>query len=140
MTEWDNGSLRPQGAALTEDVNVVAGSSGDVKLLSAGIPGDAIEAIRDLQHLPLLRRIHRDVVHKNVLIRSGINLVSCRVVVAVVAAGQDEERLPIGTRSSGNGLADHEAWKRLQIRIQSVEGGAGCRGGSDFLSGRKLFG
>jgi hypothetical protein len=89
-------------------MDVVVDTPGDVELLSARMPGDAVEGVRHPQDLALDRYIAGDVVNEDILVRLLRDTPAGRVVGPVIAARQDEERVAVGADGGGHGLTGEE--------------------------------
>src|SRR6266851_744079 len=72
-----------------EDMDIVVGSTGNVKFRSARVPSETVECVGHLQDLFLHRGAAGDVVDENVLVGLSGICVPRRVILTVVAASQD---------------------------------------------------
>src|SRR5207302_9788699 len=89
------------GGVAGEGVDVVVDAAGDVEGVAAGGPGQADEGVGDLHDLLLARRVGGDVEDEDVLVRFGGDAAAVGAVVAVVAAGEDQERVAVGSDGGG---------------------------------------
>src|SRR5260370_29667015 len=79
-----------------EDMDIVVGSTGNVKFRSARVPSETVECVGHLQDLFLHRGAAGAVVDENVLVGLSGTWVPRRVILTVVAAGQVQKGLAFG--------------------------------------------
>ena len=135
MPERHGGAtLGPKAVASGEDVDVVVDPAGDVERFAAGGEGQTYECVRYLQDLRLPKRAVGQIEDKDVLVGVGGNPEALGVVEAVVAAGQDEQRVAIGADYRLYGLADGIVGEILEARIEPGEDRAAGRERCDDLA------
>src|SRR6266851_180240 len=102
-------------------------------------PSVTVERVGHLQDLFLHRGAAGDVVDENVLVGLSGICVPRRVILTVVAAGQDQECLAVGAGSGCYRLTGGKIRMSRQIGIQRLKGRARCGCRSNLLASRKEF-
>src|SRR5436189_3197572 len=99
-------------------------STGDIELAPARIPRNTGKCVWNLEHLLFNRKLPTNVIDKNIFIGLRRNCLALEVVVAVVSAGKNQQRVSIRTYNGGNRMIHRELRQVRQIRIQWLEDGA----------------
>jgi hypothetical protein len=124
-----------------EDMDVIVNAAGHVERLPAGVPGQAVKGVRYLHDLALDRGMPRDVIDEDVFSRFLGKALAGEISVAVIAAGEDEKRLAIGTDGRGHRLTGEEVGARRQVRVQRSKDRPLSRlGGDPYPSGEEFSG
>src|SRR6266480_996231 len=115
----------PAASIPVVEMNVVIRPPTDVKLLPGRIKREPIESARHLKDLCFERLPAGNIKDKNIfvgLVGIGVSKIRARGnILAVVAAGKNEQRVSVGTDCRGYRLPDGKARIERQSRIQRLE-------------------